>query len=171
LGRIVRTCMEEIDRCRPYFIGFLGGRYGYIPDYVEISKDAYLLSDYPWMEDAILDELSITEMEFRYGGLDEQGKYATGNGMLPHPLFYFKKTIQANEDTPRIAELQNTIAQKGIEVKEFAAIFPMPNKKPNSTEYGLIIEPLPKAAAVLIFPTCSISKPSMSLPILLIWAK
>jgi nephrocystin-3 len=120
LGRIVRTCMEEIDRCRPYFIGFLGGRYGYIPDYVEISKDAYLLSDYPWMEDAILDELSITEMEFRYGGLDEQGKYATGNGMLPHPLFYFKKTIQANEDTPRIAELQNTIAQKGIEVKEFA---------------------------------------------------
>ncbi len=120
LGRIMRTCMEEIDRCRPYFIGFLGGRYGYIPDYVEISKDAYLLSDYPWMEDAILDELSITEMEFRYGGLDEQGKYAAGEGMLPHPLFYFKKTIQANEDTPRIAALQNTIVQKGIEVKEFA---------------------------------------------------
>ena len=120
LGRIVRTCMEEIDRCRPYFIGFLGGRYGYIPDYVEISKDAYLLSDYPWIEDAILDELSITEMEFRYGGLDEQGKFTGQEGVVPNPLFYFKKTIQANEDTPRIAELKNTIEQRSIAVKEYA---------------------------------------------------
>jgi len=122
LGRIVRTCMEEIDRCRPYFIGFLGGRYGYIPDYIEISKDAYLLNDYPWMEEAIFDELSITEMEFRYGGLDEQGKYTVGagEGLQPQPLFYFKKTAQANEDTPRIDDLRNVILQKGIAVQEYA---------------------------------------------------
>jgi len=131
LGRIVRTCMEEIDRCRPYFIGFLGGRYGYIPDYIEISKDAYLLNDYPWMEEAIFDELSITEMEFRYGGLDEQGKYkvGAGEGLQPQPLFYFKKTAQANEDTPRIDDLRNVILQKGIAVQEYA----------NAEEFGKMV--------------------------------
>lgn len=120
LGKIVRTCMEEIDRCRPYFIGFLGGRYGYIPDYVEISKDAHLLADYPWIEDAIFDEMSITEMEFRYGGLDDQAKYPRTEALRPNPLFYFKKTTETNEDTPRINDLRNAILQKQIPVKEFA---------------------------------------------------
>jgi len=26
LGQVIRTCLEEIDRCRPYFIGITGDR-------------------------------------------------------------------------------------------------------------------------------------------------
>jgi nephrocystin-3 len=31
-GEILPVCLEEIDRCRPYFIGLLGERYGWVPD-------------------------------------------------------------------------------------------------------------------------------------------
>ncbi|MDP4237265.1 MAG: DUF4062 domain-containing protein [Bacteroidota bacterium] len=30
-GRTVRICLEEIDKCRPYFLGIIGSRYGWIP--------------------------------------------------------------------------------------------------------------------------------------------
>ena len=31
-GEVLSTCLAEIDRCRPYFIGLLGERYGWVPD-------------------------------------------------------------------------------------------------------------------------------------------
>src|SRR5437762_8378817 len=31
-GRVLPLCLEEIHRCRPYFIGLLGERYGWIPE-------------------------------------------------------------------------------------------------------------------------------------------
>ncbi len=67
MGRVVRTCLEEIDRCRPYFIGILGSRYGWVPKLHELQKDYELLQRYPWIEEAGVDELSITEMECLYG--------------------------------------------------------------------------------------------------------
>ena len=30
-GKVLPICLEEIQRCRPYFIGLLGERYGWIP--------------------------------------------------------------------------------------------------------------------------------------------
>ncbi|MEY3880629.1 MAG: hypothetical protein RIQ94_1425 [Pseudomonadota bacterium] len=30
-GKVVRICLEEINRCRPYFLSFLGDRYGWAP--------------------------------------------------------------------------------------------------------------------------------------------
>src|SRR5437870_13847319 len=38
---VIATCLEEIDRCRPYFIGILGSRYGWSPDAASVSiRDA-----------------------------------------------------------------------------------------------------------------------------------
>ena len=31
-GKVLPICLEEIKRCRPYFIGLLGERYGWIPE-------------------------------------------------------------------------------------------------------------------------------------------
>jgi len=31
-GKALDICLDEIDSCRPYFLGLLGQRYGYIPD-------------------------------------------------------------------------------------------------------------------------------------------
>src|SRR5262245_57520875 len=30
-GRVLPICLAEIDSCRPFFIGLLGERYGYVP--------------------------------------------------------------------------------------------------------------------------------------------
>jgi telomerase protein component 1 len=30
-GKALDICLDEIDTCRPYFLGLLGFRYGYIP--------------------------------------------------------------------------------------------------------------------------------------------
>ena len=48
-GETVSICMNEIDRCRPLFLGMLGERYGYIPAGAVIS---------------------LTEQEMRYGALE-----------------------------------------------------------------------------------------------------
>src|SRR5438552_4042675 len=45
-GKVIRTCLEEIDRCRPYFIGIIGSRYGWTPKYSDIQRDGELLHKY-----------------------------------------------------------------------------------------------------------------------------
>ncbi len=37
-GKVLPICLAEIERSRPYFIGFLGERYGWIPAAEEISR-------------------------------------------------------------------------------------------------------------------------------------
>ena len=70
LGTVIRTCLEEIDKCHPYFIGMIGDRYGWIPELHEIMIDPDLLVKYPWIEDVVLDGVSVTEMEFIHGVFD-----------------------------------------------------------------------------------------------------
>ena len=79
LGQIIRTCLEEIDRCRPYFIGITGSSYGYLPKLTEIYKDPELLRSYTWVEDAVADGMSLLEMEFRYGAFSKsEGRRVKG---------------------------------------------------------------------------------------------
>src|ERR1035438_3069504 len=44
-GKVLPLCLAEIERCRPYFIGLLGERYGWIPE--EIPEE--LLAAQPWV--------------------------------------------------------------------------------------------------------------------------
>ncbi len=63
LGRVIRICLEEVDRCHPYFIGLLGSSYGWVPDVHEVYMDVNLLREYPWVEGAVERGISVTEME------------------------------------------------------------------------------------------------------------
>lgn len=75
-GRTVEICLSEIDRCReypPFFIGFLGERYGWVP--AEADLDAYWGAHHkPLYAAAIRAALgrgiSVTELEMRFGVLD-----------------------------------------------------------------------------------------------------
>ena len=31
-GKVLEICLDEIENCRPFFIGLLGERYGYVPE-------------------------------------------------------------------------------------------------------------------------------------------
>jgi nephrocystin-3 len=116
LGQVIRTCLEEIDRCRPYFIGITGERYGYVPDLVDIYKDAELLARYPWIEDAAMEGSSIIDLEFRHAALND------GN---EHARFFFRRTRRGHEaDVPeeeraKIEALRRRVRDAGLVVEEF----------------------------------------------------
>ena len=79
-GKVLPLCLAEIERCRPYFIGILGERYGWIPD--ESAFTQKLLSDQPWLIEH-KEGASVTELEIIHGVL---GSHA----MRDRAFFYFR---------------------------------------------------------------------------------
>lgn len=77
-GQTVELCLKEIERCRalrlaPFFIGFLGGRYGWIPTPGDLGAywDAHADSPYAApIRQALAQGISVTELEIRFGFLD-----------------------------------------------------------------------------------------------------
>jgi tetratricopeptide (TPR) repeat protein len=115
-GKIIRTCLEEIDRCRPYFIGIIGERYGWSPKFHEVQKDAELIRKYPWIEEMSADNASIIDMEFEYGVLREPS-HAYG------AYFYFRKNpgpAATDSDTKKLEALKKRTKASKRPVKEFS---------------------------------------------------
>jgi tetratricopeptide (TPR) repeat protein len=71
-GAVLPICLAEIDRSRPYFIGLLGQRYGWVPD----ELPAELAAQMGWLSDA--HDRSVTELEILHGVLNDPaaGGYA-----------------------------------------------------------------------------------------------
>ena len=64
-GKVLPICLAEIERCRPYFIGLLGERYGWVPH--SIPED--LVERQPWLAEHR--ERSVTELEILHGVLND----------------------------------------------------------------------------------------------------
>lgn len=76
-GKVLPICLNEIQRSKPYFIGLLGERYGWIPT----SIDTELVEQEPWLIDCV--GYSVTELEILHGVLNNPD-------MANHALFYFR---------------------------------------------------------------------------------
>ena len=63
-GTTTSICLGAIDDSRPFFVGILGERYGWIPE--KLSEEDYVA--FPLLKDN--EGLSITELEMNYGVLD-----------------------------------------------------------------------------------------------------
>ena len=74
-GAVLPICLAEIDRSRPYFIGLLGQRYGWIPE--ELPEG--ITDQLPWLSG--LAGTSVTEMEILHGVLNDPSAAA-------HSFFY-----------------------------------------------------------------------------------
>ncbi len=64
----LRHCLAEIKRCRPYFIGLLGERYGWV-----LGPEAYtaaLLQEEHWLAREVAQH-SVTELEILHGVLND----------------------------------------------------------------------------------------------------
>lgn len=79
-GLTLPTCLGEVARCRPYFVGLLGERYGWVPP--ESAFASEVVDAMPWLKEHI-GGCSITELEIRHGALD-----ATVNNSDAY--FYFR---------------------------------------------------------------------------------
>ena len=65
--RQLESCLSEVDRCRPFFVGLLGKRYGYTPkEYKTFSGDP----KFDWLKTYPAGR-SVTELEMHYGALKD----------------------------------------------------------------------------------------------------
>lgn len=102
--RILDACFDEIDSCKPFFIVFIGGRYGWIPtdDLVSPYQDRFGTID-------ILNK-SVTELEVLYA-------LKLNANELNRCLFYFKddadyedeEGLKREEVIEHVRELRNKI--------------------------------------------------------------
>ena len=76
-GDVLPICLAEIERTRPYFIGLLGQRYGWVPDEIP----ATLAEEMGWLSDDA--GRSVTELEILHGVLNDPD--AEG-----HAFFYLR---------------------------------------------------------------------------------
>jgi hypothetical protein len=75
--QVLDLCLDLIDDCRPFFIGILGERYGWVPK----SFPHEALSKYGWIQD--LTGKSITALEIIHGVLRDPE-------MQMQSFFYFR---------------------------------------------------------------------------------
>ncbi len=64
-GEALPICLAEIHKTRPYFIGILGDRYGWVPDKIEKK----VTDEHAWLEKHT--GKSITSLEIQYGILED----------------------------------------------------------------------------------------------------
>ena len=76
-GQVLPICLKEIKRCRPYFIGLLGERYGWVPE--TISQE--LIAQESWLAEHLYH--SVTELEILHGVIRNPE-------MAENAFFYFR---------------------------------------------------------------------------------
>lgn len=82
--RVLDLCLQQIDTCRPFFVGILGERYGWVPKVF----DEQSVSKYGWIQHHT--GKSVTELEILYGVLNKPE-------MHEHSLFYFRDPAFAHD--------------------------------------------------------------------------
>ena len=81
---VLDVCLANIDKSRPFFIGLLGHRYGWIPSE---ERWEYIVNRLSSEKRQLLKDsrnCSVTEMEILYGAIGNKGQY------LNHSLFFFR---------------------------------------------------------------------------------
>jgi tetratricopeptide (TPR) repeat protein len=81
-GEVLPICLAEIDLSRPYFMGFIGDRYGWVPE--THQYDLSLLVEQPWLDEHRGGK-SVTELEMLHGVLNNPA-------MAGRAFFYFRNS-------------------------------------------------------------------------------
>jgi len=102
-GKVISVCLNEIENSHPFFIGLLGSNYGTAPEPSELEKNPELKERYDWIEKAISDGMSITEMEIQYGVLR--------NNDAIDAAFFFKKG-NLPDNNKRLTILKDEVRKK-----------------------------------------------------------
>jgi tetratricopeptide (TPR) repeat protein len=98
-GELLSICLKEVDRCRPYFIGLLGERYGTVPDKFE-AKAVQL---YPWIKDH--PGASFTELEIVHGVFNDPDPTGPSFIYLRDPLYLEGRPAETYREVPTPEEI------------------------------------------------------------------
>lgn len=118
-GKVLPICLSEIDRSRPYFMGFIGERYGWTPE--SDQYDLSLVVEQPWLQDHRGGK-SVTELEMLHGVLNNPE-------MKNRAFFYFRDSkyseakggpylSEGPADKTKLEELKDRIRSSGFPVVE-----------------------------------------------------
>lgn len=129
VGHILDICLQEIENCKPYFIGMLGDSYGTLTpakrDIQKISPD--LLDKRPWLERSV-GQASYTELEILHSL-----KLLSDEEVEGRALFYFRDTAYSQfrssigeqgwisndpQDLRRLEDLKSKIRSSGYPLVE-----------------------------------------------------
>ncbi len=121
-GKVLPICLEEIQRCRPYFIGLLGERYGWVPDEIpqDIIRGETWLTQHP--------DCSVTELEILHGVLnnpevaehaffylrDVKASIKVENELIKEPNYY----PESEDSLAKLKLLKKKIKESGCPVRE-----------------------------------------------------
>ena len=119
-GEVLPICLSEIDRSRPYFIGMLGERYGWIPPSEGYAPD--LIERQPWLKKHQGGK-SVTELEILHGVLNNRR-------MRGRAFFYFRApgyskakggeyVAASPDDRQRQTDLKRRIRSSGYPVAPY----------------------------------------------------
>jgi len=119
-GQVIGICLAEIERCRPYFIGMLGERYGWTPAVDDYPAE--VLEREPWLQQH-RGGASVTELEILHGVLNDPE-------MTGRAFFYFRDpawseaqsesgyVCETAQEAARLAELKQRIPSSSFPVVE-----------------------------------------------------
>jgi len=118
-GKVLPICLAEIDRARPFFMGLLGERYGWVPAAGQFDRS--LLIEQPWLEEHAGGK-SVTELEILHGVLNNPQ-------MAGRAFFYFRDPVwsgaqgsdgasEDNVEQQRLVSLKDRIRASGFPVIE-----------------------------------------------------
>ena len=118
-GKVLPICLGEIDRARPYFMGFIGDRYGWVPEGSQYPEA--IVEREPWLQEHAGGK-SVTELEMLHGVLNNPA-------MDGRAFFYFRDSNYSqakggdyrSEDAASAAKLEalkDRIRSSGFPVME-----------------------------------------------------
>ena len=119
-GKVLPLCLAEIERSRPYFIGLLGERYGWVPEQIP----AELIEQEPWLAEHL--EHSVTELEILHGVLNDPAMDKHAYFYLRSPAYVEAVPEQQREDyretdealVAKLAALKDRIRGSGFPVRQ-----------------------------------------------------
>lgn len=113
-SRVVSICLEEIERSHPFFIGILGGRYGWTPSDSPVDWHSLLEDRYHDVADDIDKGLSMTEIEMLHGVFK--------SGDKPYAIFFVKEMDEALVEEKQKHLRDAVLAQTDYPVYTYANI-------------------------------------------------
>ncbi len=118
---VVQVCLDRIDKARPFFVCFLGQRYGWVPTDDEIAPETF--RNFAGLGNAVERSASVTEMEVLHALLRDPFDRGAGTRLpAEHAFFYLRDPgylAQVPSDPPALRRTYTDEAEPDSTSREF----------------------------------------------------
>ena len=139
----IKVCLDNIDKCRPFFVCFLGQRRGWVPPKEDFSGET--LVDFPTLQTKYSGNTSVTELEVIHALIDplhrDRPHDPTRTAEYYQPVnfaFFYLRDSEYLSDLQRMSPLQldaftNQNIEDDIEIEKWRYVTIPETKRPCHT--------------------------------------